>query len=466
MTIRTKLILSILIAATIVVTGFQSYNVFCQQRMLVSLRESSLKTTVERLAGSLPKLIYDFSMDQAGDIVKSELAARDFRAIIVVDQSGKKLLGSQKDEKGAIIEVGASFNEKPDGSVDLVLKNKSGNKAEKLGQVQLYYENGFLKKELTNMVWAGLVQIVLLNLIFLVLVSLVVEKIIRRPMQNLIVQFREIAHGDLTKVIDVTNQDEVGNLANSINMMVSNLSGIVDKVKVSAGQMAASTAEITSSSQQIAEGAQQQSASFEELTSSVETNSQNAKGAAVIAQEAVKNAEETRTAMDNTIGAMGSIEKSSKQMAEAVELITDIADQTNLLALNAAIEAARAGEHGKGFAVVADEVRQLAERSASSAKEIQVLIKNSLKEIGHGVQVSKEAGVKTLAIIEKINKMAEQLHQISDSAQEQASVMHENTGITETNASASEELASTAEEMSAQAEALKAVVAQFQTKEG
>jgi methyl-accepting chemotaxis protein len=461
MTIRTKLILSILIAATIVLTGFQFYNVVCQQRMLVDIRTSAFQTATQRLSASLPKLIYDFSMEQVGDIVKGELALRDFRAIIVLDQNGKMLLGSQKDEKGRIVTVAAPLKEKPDGSVDLVLKKKNGT--EPLGRVDLYYENSFLNKELANMVWAGIIQVVLLNLIFLILVSFLVEKIIRKPMQELIVRFQDIAEGDLTKTINVKEQDEIGNLANSINTMVRSLSDIVDKVKVSAHQMADSTAEITTSSRQIADGAQQQSTSFEELTTSVQTNAEHARSAAGIADEAVKQAQDTRTSMDNTIGAMGSIEKSSKQMSEAVELITDIADQTNLLALNAAIEAARAGEHGKGFAVVADEVRQLAERSATSAKEIQNLIKTSLQEIGAGVEVSRQAGVKTSAVIERINKMAQELKQIAGSAQEQSSVMQQNTSITESNATASEELAATAGQMSSQAEALKEVVAQFRT---
>lgn len=228
--------------------------------------------------------------------------------------------------------------------------------------------------------------------------------------------------------------------------------------------MAAATEEISSSAQQISDGAQQQSASFEQLSSSVQSTAQNSKEANDLSQEANANAEKTDAAMDSTLEAMTSIEKVSSQIADAVTLITDIADQTNLLALNAAIEAARAGEHGKGFAVVADEVRQLAERSASSAKDIQNLIKGSLKEVEKGVAVSKDAGESVKQIIANIQKIGEQLQSISNATQEQAAAMEQNTSITESNAAASEELAASSEEMAGQAEGLQKLIERFKIR--
>ncbi len=308
--------------------------------------------------------------------------------------------------------------------------------------------------------------VTLIGFIMAVFLGLYLTSSINKPMSKGVDVMQAMADKDLTQRLHMNRQDELGVLAKAMDDFSNSISDMIGQIKSSAEQLMAATEEVSSSSQQIADGAQQQSASFEELSSSVQANAENVKNANQIAQNMSVEARKAGQAMDSNVEAITGIEKGSKQMAEAVDLITDIADQTNLLALNAAIEAARAGEHGKGFAVVADEVRQLAERSASSAKEIQNLIKENLKQVATGVTISKEAGMEVKGIIEDIKKIADQLQQVANATQEQAAAMEENTSITESNASTSEELAASAEEMSSQAEALRNLVAQFKIVEG
>ncbi|MCB1195246.1 type IV pili methyl-accepting chemotaxis transducer N-terminal domain-containing protein [bacterium] len=262
-------------------------------------------------------------------------------------------------------------------------------------------------------------------------------------------------------VFEMSRGDEMNQLKDHFNILVTRVSDMIGRIKDTSEQLTCGSREIASVSQKIADGAQQQSASFEELAASVQSNAQNAASASEIAQQTAEAISQVGKYMDSTIATMNSIEKSSHQIAKAIDLITEIAEQTNLLSLNAAIEAARAGEHGKGFAVVADEVSRLADRSAASAKEIEVLIKQSVHQVAEGVSSSKNADESLKSIIGRIAEAAQQIEAISTATKEQADTMEENTAIVESNAAASEQLAASAEEMSAEAETLQNEIEKF-----
>ena len=266
------------------------------------------------------------------------------------------------------------------------------------------------------------------------------RKTIVKPIQTVTNQLRDVAQGegDLTKRVNIPMTDEIGELAQWFNVFIQKIESVVAQAKTAAQQLAEAAKQVSASAQEISGGAQQQSASFEELSSSVQSNATNARSANELAQSVSRNAEETGAGMDNTVEAIGEIEKGSKQINEAVQIITDIADQTNLLALNAAIEAARAREHGRGFAVVADEVRKLAERSADSAKDIKARVGESSSHVQRGVSLSQEAGNRLKQMVYDITKVARQLESISGATHEQAATMEQNTLITEANAAASE----------------------------
>jgi methyl-accepting chemotaxis protein len=268
-----------------------------------------------------------------------------------------------------------------------------------------------------------------------------------------------IAGGDLT--VRVSPQSERDALGNALADMVSRLTATMSEIRSGAAGLSSASSQVSATSQTLSQGTSEQAASVEETTSSLEQmsasirqNAENSRQTEQLAVSGSKEAEESGRTVKQTVVAMRSI-------AEKVSIIEEIAYQTNLLALNAAIEAARAGEHGRGFAVVATEVRKLAERSQSAAKEISGLSASS-------VGVAERSGQLLDELVPRIRKTADLVQEVSAASAEQSSgvaqinrAMSQVDQVTQRNASAAEELASTAEEMAAQAEALQQLVSHF-----
>jgi methyl-accepting chemotaxis protein len=272
-------------------------------------------------------------------------------------------------------------------------------------------------------------------------------------------------NNDLTHRFTIHVYDEVGKMASCLNDFLNKIDTIVSEVRKAASSVKHSTKEIVETSQQVSSRAKEQSNSFELLVRSFDTNKTNAIKSNELAQQSSVHAQETQRVMNQSCEAIIAIQESSHKIADSVAVISDIAEQTNLLALNAAIEAARADEHGKGFAVVASEVRKLAEKSASSAKEIMLLISQSVQQVKNGVQLSENADVNLREMLDSILKVAGQLKEISNSVQLQTKTIESTTSITQSNAAAAHQMSAAAQEVNDQVETLNSLVEQFKTSQ-
>ncbi len=250
-----------------------------------------------------------------------------------------------------------------------------------------------------------------------------------------------------------------------VNAIIAGLREGAEQVNEAAGQVA-------TASQDLAEGASEQASSLEETSSALEemaamtrTNAANAKKANELSEQAKDAAQTGDQTMDKLNAAMVAINASSGEISKIIKVIEEIAFQTNLLALNAAVEAARAGEHGKGFAVVADEVRNLAQRAAQAAKETTSLIGDSVAKAKEGADVAGGVAEALGAIVKDVNEVSDLISGISQASSEQAQgveqvnmAVSQMDKVTQTSASGAEESASAAEELSAQAQTVRQIV--------
>jgi methyl-accepting chemotaxis protein len=292
--------------------------------------------------------------------------------------------------------------------------------------------------------------------------AVVINRQIATPLSELATRLEDIAQGegDLTKRLEIDSRDEIGEVAKWFNTFMEKLQGILLQFASTAEHVASASEELSSSATLQAQGAETQkdqtaqvATALQQMSSTVLQVSENSGKAAEASRKAAETARHGGSIVDQTLGKMRTIAdsvrgtakkveelgKSSDQIGRIIGVIDDIADQTNLLALNAAIEAARAGEQGRGFAVVADEVRKLAERTTSATKEIAQMIRTvqnetkmavaameeGTRQVEEGVQTTAQAGDSLKEIIHTSEQVGDMITHIATAATEQSSTTEE-----------------------------------------
>ena len=313
-----------------------------------------------------------------------------------------------------------------------------------------------------------------------IILAVVIARSIVNPLRQVLRATEDLRAGDGDLTYQLPAMDaECGEIARSLNGFIGKLHEIISATKSLSSSMSNGSLEIARGNDDLNHRTQEQAAaleetasSMEEMTATVKQNADNARQANQLSANARSHAEKGGAVVQRAVKAMEEINASSRKISDIIGVIDEIAFQTNLLALNAAVEAARAGEQGRGFAVVASEVRNLAQRSASAAKEIKELIVDSVDKVRAGSALVDESGHTLVEIKDAVNKVSDIVSEIAAASEEQAQGIDQvNTAITQMdtmtqqNAALVEEATAASKQLEQQGQSLVTHVSQFRTRD-
>ncbi|KVQ55429.1 methyl-accepting chemotaxis protein [Burkholderia territorii] len=304
--------------------------------------------------------------------------------------------------------------------------------------------------------------------------------LIVKPLEDAIAHFERIAGGDLTQPVNVFSTNEIGRLFGGIKRMQDAVTAMVqavhrgtESIDVGAREISTGNTDLSQRTEEQAASLQETASSMEQLTGTVRQNAENARQASQLAVNASDIAMQGGEVVGQVVSTMQDIAASSGKVVDIIGTIEGIAFQTNILALNAAVEAARAGEQGRGFAVVAGEVRSLAQRSASAAKEIKQLIGDSAEKVESGSALVARAGSTMDEIVQAVRRVTDIMGEISAASDEQSTgieqvnrAVGQMDSVTQQNAALVEQAAAAAASLEEQTRQMKAVVSAWRVAGG
>ncbi|MBB5019936.1 methyl-accepting chemotaxis protein [Chitinivorax tropicus] len=501
--VGTRLTVVLIIVATVLLAISGIYGSWKTKTQLESRLEAEVSGVSLRLQGSLPSMLWNFDKAQIGKTIAAEMHSKAIVGLLVsADQGIVAGVFKGADDKVQQTTTAPQFEGRT-AEVDLTFSEEGKN--QKVGKVKVLISTSEMDTILQQNMIATIVQIIVLDVLLIVALSWAVNRVVLRPLKQARDALKNIASGDadLTRRLDESRKDEFGELSHWFNVFVERIRMVVNDVSDSALRLAAAADQTSRTSEQASANASRQVSEAENMLQHIrnvlhqlELVADSTGTAQQMVTSTVSQAEQGKNIIRETgyvinqlsqdvvsaANVIMQLDTEAQRIKTVLQVIEEIAGQTNLLALNAAIEAARAGEQGRGFAVVADEVRKLANRTAVSTGEIQEVIKRLLDGSRNAVQVmsssreladagseqTKRAEGAMETIVDAIAEVREVNDSIYSMTNEQKTLVHEVEGrvtnmqnTIHDSSTAAVETAAASHEQAKLAEGLQALVARF-----
>mgnify|MGYP001809701770 CR=1 FL=1 len=459
--LKTTLNLALILVVTLVLVTYGLWDVMRIKASETARQEHDISAVLNRLALGLPKPLWDYTMTTVDDILHGEMSHPAILGAAVSDAEGKLLISLVQGEKG--IEKATALPNLPRTSrAERTLVFADGGTEHPVGSVVLFVSEDPLRQAIRDAVVRNLIIILVLNAVLVLSLGFALTRVVLGPLEQILTRVRDIAEGegDLTRRVESPRRDELGHLAQALNQFIGSIRVIVTEVYAvieglddSACQAKETTQDLNLQLSQQQEDLYMLTTSLTEFSATTDEVARNAALVAASGEQAGKQAEaglelvqlanesnrELAATVDEASGVISDLRQSTEAITGILDVIRGIADQTNLLALNAAIEAARAGEQGRGFAVVADEVRVLSQRTQDSTRQIQQTIeglrertRQAVDKMAEGklesvrsVELASNAGKAFEEIEGAIRQIIQMMASVATAAEEQSSTVAE-----------------------------------------